>query len=281
MPTEPDPCGTTSNPTRAFSNFNHGAKVTFAFTAPPAECNLGYPYNSANARTSIAFNESGTLSAFGRGNGQIRAWYTDEHAMTLGVRRLFVDNKTLADVTTNYTIALMSGSPSSATGSPVAYGSTLTSGEGAAVDAFGRPLFPAMFVTDLTVNGASSKLGDWQQGGVALAPNAVYGSWKGAVETVNKTVSPAKTTIVPDADPAKNHLNVGAGGLNPPSGIPDQGYTTEIVWNVANIPGYNPTHAYRIQFMLHDGDQNNTGGDVGEACISIGPGSQSLAKLNN
>ena len=166
----------------------------------------------------------------------------------------------------------MSGNPSSSLGSPVAYGSTLTSGEGAAVDGAGRPLFPALFVTDLTVSGGSSRAGDWQQGGVALAPNAVYGTWKGAVMKVDKTKNPAVTTITPDVNPAKNHTNVGPGGMNLPAGASDEGYSTEIVWNIANIPNYDPTHTYRLQFMVHDGDQNKTGGDVGQACFNIGPG---------
>ena len=280
---QPTPCGTTANPTRAFANYYHGTQVTFVFKnvpPPPAECVLGYPDNSSNPRSSAVFNENEVLSAFGRGAGQIRAWYTDEHAMTLGVRQVFTDNKGAPDVTTNYTIALMTGNPSSATGSPVAYGSTLMSGEGAVVDATGRPLFPALFVTDLTVSGAASRAGDWQKGGTALAPNALYGTWKGAVMKVNKNVTPAVTTITPDADPAKNHNNVGAGGVNPPAGVQDLGYSTEVAWNIANIPGYDPTHTYRLQFMVHDGDQNKTGGDVGQACINIGPGSPtSFAKI--
>jgi hypothetical protein len=282
---QPGPCGNNNNPTRAFTNYDHGTKVTFFFKTappPPADCVLGYPDNSALPRSGAAFNESEVLSAFGRGAGQIRAWYTDEHALTLGVRQLFVDNKSIADVTTNYTIALMSGNPSSATGNPVAYGSTLTSGEGAAVDGAGRPLFPALFVTDLTANGASSRSGDWQQGGGALAPNAVYGTWKGAVIKVNKTVVPAVTTITPDADPAKNHKNVGPNGINPPASVPDGGYSSEIVWNISNIPGYDPSHTYRLQFMVHDGDQNNKGGDVGQACFNIGPGTpENFVKIAN
>jgi hypothetical protein len=271
---QPTPCGTTANPTRAFANYNHGTQITFAFKGPPPpECVLGYPDNSATPRSKVAFNESEVLSAFGRGAGEIRAWYTDEHALTLGVRQLFVDNKTGADLTTNYTIALMSGNPASAAGNPVAYGSTLTSGEGAAVDGAGRPLFPALFVTDLTTNGLASRLGDWQRGGTALAPNAVYGTWKGAVMKVDKTRSTPVTTITPDADPAvKNHKNVGPGGINPPAAVQDLGYSAEIVWNIASIPGYDPSHNYRLQFMVHDGDQNNSGGDVGQACVNIGPG---------
>jgi hypothetical protein len=30
-----------------------------------------------------------------------------------------------------------------------------------------------------------------------------------------------------------------------------------------------PTHTYRLQFLVHDGDQNKTGGDVGQACVVL------------
>ena len=33
----------------------------------------------------------------------------------------------------------------------------------------GRPLWPALFLTDLTANGDGSRAGDWQQGGVGAA----------------------------------------------------------------------------------------------------------------
>jgi hypothetical protein len=34
----------------------------------------------------------------------------------------------------------------------------------------------------------------------------------------------------------------------------------------ATITGHN---VYRIQFMVHDGDQNKAGGDVGQACVNV------------
>ncbi len=33
--------------------------------------------------------------------------------------------------------------------------------------------------------------------------------------------------------------------------------------------GLQPGHTYRLQFMVHDGDQNKTGGDVGQACVNV------------
>jgi hypothetical protein len=67
-------------------------------------------------------------------------------------------------------------------------------------------------------------------------------------------------------------MNVGPGGVNPPSSLHDFGFSTEIVWSIADL-GLDPTHSYRIQVMVHDGDQNKTGGDVGQACFNVGPGS--------
>ncbi len=47
-------------------------------------------------------------------------------------------------------------------------------------DGFGRPFFPALFITDIT-NDRISRAGDWQFGGALIPPNDVFGTWKGAV----------------------------------------------------------------------------------------------------
>src|SRR5436190_23925804 len=72
--------------------------------------NCGYPDNSNPPRSLVVFNESECLSAFSPasggattiGGGQtIKVWYTDEHALTLGIRAVTV--KTAGGVTTtNY-----------------------------------------------------------------------------------------------------------------------------------------------------------------------------------
>ena len=54
----------------------------------------------------------------------------------------------------------------------------------------GRPLWPSLFITDLTVNGPTSRAGDWQQGGIGIPPHRVCGMWKAAVRTVDKTKNP-------------------------------------------------------------------------------------------
>jgi hypothetical protein len=276
---QPNPCETTANPTRAFANFEHGSVITFFFNAslPPRPCVLGYPYVSSNPLTNVAFNEDEVLSAYGRSSDEIRVWYTDEHALTLGVRQLFVNNKApLADVTVNYPIATMAGNmtstlTASATGSPLAVGSTIYTGLRSAVDGAGRPLHPSLFITDITADPTSTA-GDWQMGGSPFIPNAVYGTWKGAVVSIDSTRTPPRKTMTPDADTPKNHKVVGPGGVNPPAAAQDLGFSSEIVWSINALGLDLTTHTYRLQFMVHDGDQNKTGGDVGEACFNVGPG---------
>src|SRR5439155_1733820 len=135
-----------------------------------------------------------------------------------------------------------------------------------------RPLFPALFITDITTNPTSTA-GDWQHGGTPIPPHAVFGTWKGAVRTVNKTRSPALITVLPDANPARNYWNLGSGDPAP-LGLTNQGWGAEVRWNVDDLVAAGKMilgHAYRLQFMVHDGDQTGTGGDSGENCVNIKP----------
>ncbi|MBA2462998.1 MAG: hypothetical protein H0V45_14750, partial [Actinobacteria bacterium] len=50
--------------------------------------------------------------------------------------------------------------------------------------------------------------------------------------------------------------------------LSNEGFGAEARWNVADL-GLRTLHTYRMQFMVHDGDQNKTGGDSGEACMSV------------
>ena len=134
-------------------------------------------------------------------------------------------------------------------------------GEQSGLDASLRPMWPALFITDIS-NDPADREGDWQMGGRPSAPNAIFGSWKAAVRTVDKTKNPGVVTITPDADPAKNNWNL-AGGDPVPAGLANEGYGAEARWNVSLVPG----HSYRLQVLVHDGDQNKAGGDSGEACV--------------
>jgi Flp pilus assembly protein TadG len=238
----------------------------------PGPCVLGYPFSSSNPNTNVQFNESEVLRTFAPTtagpNDTIKVWYNDEHALTLGINQLQIKQKvgsTVTTTTTNYPFSTLGAVPSSVTNPAV--GSTALSGDPAALDSVGRPEFPALFITDRTTN-ASNRSGDWQFGGTPIRPDAVYGTWKGAVKLIDKTKTPAQTTVTPGADPTKNNWNLGTGSDTVPSGQTNEGYGAEATWKVSSL-GLLPGHIYRIQFMVHDGDQHSTGGDVGEACMHV------------
>ena len=75
-------------------------------------------------------------------------------------------------------------------------------------------------------------------------------------------MSPNTVSITPDADPSKNDWTLGGPDTAPP-GLSNEGYGAEVVWNVPFAAG----HSYRVQVLVHDGDQNKAGGDSGEACV--------------
>jgi hypothetical protein len=207
-------------------------------------CVLGYPDSSHNPRSSAAFNESTVLvgaQLFGTGAGQYIGVFTDdEHALTLGA---------------GPTVTPYPGSPPNG-GFPNPNVGTLT-----AADPFGRPIFPSAFVTDITSN-PSSRAGDWQQQNdntTAKSPSTIFGSWKGA------TLSGG--TITPGPDPAQNKWNLGTGADTPPT-TSSQGYNSEVEWTAASL-GLQSGHSYRVQVIVHDGDQNQQGGDVGQACVNV------------
>jgi hypothetical protein len=148
-------------------------------------------------------------------------------------------------------------------------GSQIQDGDQAGTDTSGRPMFPALFVTDVTYNPPFplNLAGDWQYGGTAYPPSFVSGTWKAAIRIVDKTNN--TVTVTPDADPPVNNWNLGPGADPVCSPTPqNEGYGAEIRWNIADL-GLQPGHTYRLYFMEHDGDQNKTGGDSGQGCAFI------------
>jgi hypothetical protein len=226
---------------------------------PPqiSACVIGYPFSTAgNTRTSVVFNESETLAGFSLGgtsaNPTVQAFYNDEHAMLLGVR------------TTSFPVSPLNANPGHVANPAV--------GDSGQSDPESRPFFPSLFITDITgISDNASHTsqayrgGDWQFGGAAIPPNDVFGTWKGAgigiVDKKKKTIG-----MLTDADPAKNGAKLGPGSDTPVPGTGAGGYGAEARWNLA---GLTIGRTYRLQFMVHDGDQNKTGGDVGEGCAVI------------
>ena len=264
------------------SGTSGGLTVSATATATVAgincNCNLSYPDNTNLPRSAAVFNESECLQASDPGPAScgstgsvIKLWYTDEHALLLGVRAVSV--KTFSGTTiTNYNMTPTPATPACFSNPFV--GDTISTGDQAANDfaaGGGRPLWPVIFITDLTVNGASSRRGDWQQGGKGIPPTGVCGMWKGAVKTIDKTRNPPLVTITTDVDPVKNNWSLGSGSHTPAGGFAsliNGGYGAEVSWDVNSL-GLIAGHTYRLVFMVHDGDQNKTGGDVGETCTTI------------
>jgi hypothetical protein len=229
-----------------------------------------YPFTSSNPLTSVVFNESSVLTgaAINVNNGTFEVWYTDEHALTLGVNQVTVIAANGTVTTTNYAVTPMNGDPGSATNPAV--GTTATTGDQAGTDTSGRPLTPSLYITDIT-NDPTSRSGDWQYGGTAIAPSAVFGAWKSFSKTVDYTRGGA-VTLTGANDPAQNGWNLGPGADTPPPGLQSSGYTAEVRWNLNDLAKQGlllPGHNYRFYVMVHDGDQNKTGGDVGQASYQV------------
>jgi uncharacterized repeat protein (TIGR01451 family) len=250
-------------------NASPNAQLTPPVPPPPGVTYVSgnssdYPFASSNPLTSISFNESDVLTgaALNTNNSTFEIWYTDEHALTLGVNQQTVIAANGTSTTTNSPVTPMSGNPSSAANPAL--------GVPGAADPSGRPLTPELYITDITTN-TTSRSGDWQYGGAAYAPSAVFGTWKSATETINNALGGTVTVSVA-SDPTANGTNLGAGADKPPAGLPSAGYTSEVRWDLNALAAKGillPGHNYRFYVMVHDGDQNKTGGDVGQASYQV------------
>jgi hypothetical protein len=223
----------------------------------------GYPMMGGTTLASVVFNEStvleGVVPSGGAPLATIRVFYNDEHAMTLGVRQVVV--RANGGMTmTDFPVSPLPSDPGTVTNPML--GTTMLTGDNSGLDVSLRPMWPALFITDITAN-ASSRVGDWQEGGVPVGPKAVFGSWKAAVRVVDKTVNPPTASITPDPDPMMNNWNLGPGADPVPMGLMDLGFGAEARFEVPLQGG----HSYRLQVMVHDGDQRKVGGDSGEACV--------------
>ncbi|MFO0804330.1 MAG: carboxypeptidase-like regulatory domain-containing protein [Gemmataceae bacterium] len=228
-----------------------------------------YPYPSSNPLTNVAFNESAVLRAANLDlvGGAFQVWYNDEHALALGVSQVNVKTSS-GTVTTNYPIASMTSNPASALNPAI--GTTATTGDQAGTDLSGRPMAPSLYITDITTN-PNDRSGDWQFGGTAYAPSAVFGSWKPFIRTVDYTTSTPTITVTPPVDPVKNNWILGAGSDPAPAGLTNEGYGAEIRWSLSDLQTQKllvPGHTYRFYVIVHDGDQNKVGGDAGQASFT-------------
>ena len=139
----------------------------------------------------MVFNENDVLRAIVPAGAlpmaSVRVFYNDEHALTLGVRSVAVKTAS-GTTTTDYPVSSLTSNPGSVTNAQT--GANELAGNQSGFDQSQRPMWPVLFVTDVT-SDPTSRSGDWQMGGKPYSPSAVFGSWKAAVRTVDTTVSPA------------------------------------------------------------------------------------------
>ncbi|HJX54231.1 MAG TPA: hypothetical protein VJ801_15805 [Polyangia bacterium] len=188
----------------------------------------------------------------GKDPAQIQGFFQDEKSMTLGC------------ATTAAPVSAMPSNPGA-----VYYPKV---GDQNCVDGAGRPMRPALYITDITYD-PNCKAGDQQSGGTPYDPVAAFGTWKSAAVSATGAVG----TPGPDPTP-KNYWNLGTGSDPVPAGANAQcpctaqscpgtghnakGFGTEFKYEAGLISG----HSYRIQITAHDGDQTS-GADAGEACV--------------
>jgi len=265
--------GTTGNTTGAGGTAGAGGTVPIGGSNGVYSCtpgvqqliitDCGYPNTSSPPLSSTLFNENEVLRAIRPAgswpNGIVQVFYSDEHALTLGVHQVVVKSSS-GTTMTDYPVTPLTMNPDSSTNAQT--GTNMLVGDQSGLDASLRPMWPVLYITDITTDPAN-RAGDWQMGGRPSNPNAIFGTWKGAVRTVDNTRTPATVTIAPDADPAKNNWNLGPNADPVPAGLAGEGYSAEARWNVTLTPG----RSYRLQVLVHDGDQNKTGGDSGEGCV--------------
>ncbi len=207
--------------------------LSFVYNAPPVVCNPGSNFG----------DEPGILYAFMPGSsqsltpgGQIKVWYTDEHALTLG------KNPGVSPVPDTHVL------------------SNPGVGDTTARDSSNLLYYPGLYITDIT-NDASSTAGDAQNGGTGIPPSMVYGYWKALGDSdpncgggdCNLPAGADQFSSIPSAD---LNTNTGSRGT-------ETGFQAEIIWNVDSL-GLTPGHQYRAQFVIHDGDRD---GDIGLGCV--------------
>jgi hypothetical protein len=121
----------------------------------------GYPTTTSNPLTSTVFNENDVLRAIRPAgswpNGVVQMFYNDEHAMTLGVRQVAVKSSA-GTTTTDYPVTMLATNPGSSTNPQT--GTNMLLGEQSGLDSSLRPMWPSLFVTDISTN-PGNRAGDW------------------------------------------------------------------------------------------------------------------------
>lgn len=194
-------------------------------------------------------------------NDAIRLWAGDENSIVMGTATV---NGTTYPITESGINPTTVNNPQ--TGAPY---------EPDGKDSAGRPMFPALFLTDITTPNENSRVGDWQQGGTPIGPHVISGVWIYADKNGSSVTSrsrPAVKNVVFDSASGESVWNLAPGGTAPGPGKSYEDktyYGTEIRWNVSDLLAAGKVQTgrtYRAQFMLHDGDSDS---DVAQGCVTI------------
>jgi len=258
-------------------------------------CTLRYPDASSSLSSSV-FNEDEILYSYQIEGNQLELFYTDEHPVALGINLVLHNaQNTSFEVTPSPLTPMCVSGPSLKLGSwnfdghdPLA-NIDRNGGSPTCVDAIGqptcgRPIPPALFITDVTTD-ANNRSGDWQRGGVPYPPQKICGLWKAlskkvlshnsATDTYSFDISTCTyANPPPNVNSLHNGWNLGAGAdslpydfINPATNKPRiLAFGAEVMWNL-DLLNLDPSHKYRLQFTVHDADQSKYGGDAGEGCI--------------
>ena len=217
----------------------------------PGNDNCGYPASSFGEPSVLRWAQINGVGL----TGTISAFANDEKGLLLGV-----DGATRNVANPQHASNASGGDPSR-------------------TDPSGRPYFPALYITNLTAHPSSSGTGagDFQNGGLPrnVGPagpfiDDVFGTWATATDSGGHYRAQAPV--------GKNNWNLGDGSDAPVgttfSAMQSEGYGAEVRWNSSHLTDSDgrplaPGHTYRIQFIVHDGDQNKTGGDAAEFCTTL------------
>jgi hypothetical protein len=186
-------------------------------------------------------------------NGSITLWGGDENAIVLGLENI---NGTPFPISKSTTTASVSNPQ---IGVPYSQGGT---------DTDGRPMFPSLFLTDIT-NDPNSTIGDWQNGGTPIPPHFISGTWSTSIKNGSNI---SQSSLQDTKNVINKTWNLAAGGTAPVPGSTyddESYYGLEMRWNIQqllNSGKIQTGHAYRAQFMIRDGDGES---DVAQGCVSI------------
>jgi hypothetical protein len=248
--------------------------LTPAPTSPPPQPSLATELYDCTVVKETTKSDSQVLRAYAPQiagpTDSLKVWFTDEKTPQLGVSKITYHGPTGNIVKTLPISEMKTGGPESA--NPVLTGFGYADEPDVhwrGTDTLGRPIFPAIFLTDIT-SDPNSNAGDWEVAGdnaKPYPPDAIFGTWKVTEKIFDSAWNPT-IQVGQNAD-TNNHWDLGPGSDPvPASAGSSEEFGTEARWEVSKL-NLQPGHTYRVEFMVHDGDATQVGGDVDQACGSI------------